>query len=90
MTPTTYWPTYEGLRILQDMDCAELILVREELDTCKSPFLLQRRNNLEIRIQTRYAKLDKLARIARDVLTNQSSSLDSGSPDLSEVSGGRS
>jgi len=78
MTDVTYWPTYEGLRVLQEMDEAELKQVRAECELFHAPHLLQRRADLSARVRARNAKLIKLARIARNVLTNQEPRTETG------------
>lgn len=69
---TTYWPTYEGLRELQEEDkalLAALLLVPVGYQFELTDYI--QISNLRITIRDRQAKMDAFEKLARDILANQ-------------------
>lgn len=68
---TTYWPTYEGLRVLQTEDLMQLSDMLARPRSGKDIERLVTITRLRIQIRERREKLIAFEKLARDILTRQ-------------------
>lgn len=77
----TYWPTYEGLRILQTEDIAALAALVAQPRNGKDIMRLVTMTRLKIAIRERAEKLAAFEKLARDILANNMNALIISRPD---------
>lgn len=68
---TTYWPTYEGLRVLQAEDLMQLSALLAQARQGKDIQRLVKISQLRIQIRERREKLIAFELLARDILSGQ-------------------